>query len=124
MSGYPVKIATDMLTDHLAALAAAAPYLAVMTSDPFAVTDPLTVEAPDYTRPHVTWTLHPRYIQLAADATFLNAPGHLSVAGFAGYDAAFNGTMGWYLKIRPFTTTAFGTFKVAAADVQVGYGPL
>lgn len=120
---HPVKVSDLFVTPWLAQLAAGSPYMALMTADPYAVSDPLTVELVGSVRAPVAWLQQSRYLVPAYDLVFTAVPTGVTVLALAGFSASFNGNMAWAMLVTPFTTPSYSTLVVSAADLKVGFGP-
>lgn len=107
----------------LAASAAKPCWAALMTDDPYMVSDPLTAEVlgSAYRRPSCPLELVDTVLRNQLALSWSGLPPMSRIAGVAGFDAPFNGSLRWWCPLpTPLDFPAGGGWAVGARTIYLG----
>jgi hypothetical protein len=121
------RISTSVVTAWLADLATQAPYLALMTSDPYAAQDPLTTEVVSgtYARSNTAWSVTGRLMTATNNLLWNGIPAGTHLFAIAGFSAVTNGVLkfsspipgGLYYAVAGGLSMPSGSFAVGIDTV-------
>lgn len=118
------RISDYLVNAWMAQLNTTANYVALFSSDPYAVQTPSTVEivGASYARFLAATTLSGRLMTLTSAMSFQGIAAGGQVAFLGAFDAAFNGNFLWAGPVPggPFAYPTGGSLAVAANSVHVG----
>jgi len=118
------SFSTTVLSQWMDDMEAREKWLALVSADPRTATDPLAVEIIGgvYARQLGSWTrTGPRALTLDAGVVWRNLVPGTQVAGVAGFDAEFNGTLLFTdMLIEPMNYPAGGSYVLPANQYVLG----
>lgn len=127
MNGRFSKYQTARWMDTLASRTL---YMALFTSDPYAVSNPLTVEllGTSITRQPSTWErTSPYSLELRNDIFFYAIPSETSIVAIGAFDAAINGNLIFRdlmssdgKRSNPIYYATGGTYGIAVGEMVIG----
>lgn len=98
-------------------------YGALMVNDPYLTSDPLSAElaGASYRRPKIIFQRFDQILRNTGPFGWLGIPPQSRVLGIAGFTAAFNGAIVWYIPFdAPMDFPAGGQYQVATGSVYLG----
>lgn len=118
------SLSTQWLTSKMDELEAAAKWLTLVSTNPAALSDPLTAEiiGGTLTRHQSTWTRSPLTLITASAVIFSGIPAGAHVAGVAVFNASFNGLMlASDVLAIPADYPSGGTWVLPAGEYTLGF---